>query len=289
MAGSRVLQRDTTQLEEFRPGYPRYTALLSTHPAFQNFRRFTRTRLRLLLLKQDEIFVLEKTLDDIDTNEECELFLGCKRRDANPARQEVLGKLKTSLAEYDTMMEQSHRVMALPDPSKRDISSLKNWVEGTSCLSRLESLYLEDHEDLLNLTGTVDNAVTRIESLVEDSFFWTDSLIRNHIPEAFKNRLTKPSGDGNILILGPWLQGISRAITTWLATLVLLTPVILLVHISSARGRLAVIGFASGLFLSTMSLFTKAGTVDVFIAGASYAAVLVVFMSTGNGLASNSC
>jgi hypothetical protein len=53
-----------------------------------------------LLLKQDEIFVLDKTLDDIDTNEECELFLGCKRRDANPARQEVLERLKTSLAEY---------------------------------------------------------------------------------------------------------------------------------------------------------------------------------------------
>jgi hypothetical protein len=76
------------------------------------------------------------------------------------------------------MVEQSHRVLLLPDPSKRDIQSLNNWVEGTSCLSRLESLYLEDGEDLLNLTGTVDNAVTRIESVVEDSFFWSDNLIR---------------------------------------------------------------------------------------------------------------
>jgi hypothetical protein len=51
-------------------------------------------------MKQDEISVLEESLDNIDSSEECELFLGCKRRDANPARQEVLRQLKISLAEY---------------------------------------------------------------------------------------------------------------------------------------------------------------------------------------------
>jgi polyferredoxin len=94
--GVKVLTHNT--VEEFRPGYPRYTALLSAHPSFHNFRRFTRTRLRLLLLKQDEIAVLEESLDKIDSAEECELFLGCRRRDTNPARQEILRQLKLSLA-----------------------------------------------------------------------------------------------------------------------------------------------------------------------------------------------
>jgi len=284
MVNPRPLQRDTSHLENFRPGYPRYTALLSTHPAFQNFRRFTRTRLRLLLLKQDEICELEDELDGIDAREECELFLGCERRDINPLRKKILEKLRIALAEYDRMLAQSCRVLSLPEPSERDLQSVKNWIEGTSCISRVESHYLEDQKDLLNLTGPVDNAVSRIESVVEDSFFWADVLIREHIPSAFQRHFTKPSRDGNILILGSWLQSLSRAITTWLATLVLLIPVILLVYISSTRGRLAVIFVASGFFLSTVSLFTKAGTVDVFIAGASYAAVLVVFMSAGNGL-----
>jgi hypothetical protein len=96
--GVKVLTHNA--VEEFRPGYPRYTALLSAHPSFHNFRRFTRTRLRLLLLKQDEIAVLEESLDKIDSAEECELFLGCRRRDANPARQEILRQLKLSLTEY---------------------------------------------------------------------------------------------------------------------------------------------------------------------------------------------
>jgi hypothetical protein len=76
------------------------------------------------------------------------------------------------------MVEQSHRILSLPEPSDRDIQSLKNWVEGTSCLTRQESHYLENESDILNLSGPVDNAVTRIESLVEDLFFITAFIIR---------------------------------------------------------------------------------------------------------------
>lgn len=88
------------KIEDYRPGYPQFTALLSSHPAFQNFRRFTRTRMRLLLLKQDEITILEESLDKIDSKEERELFLGCARRDNNSERQQIIRQLTTALAEY---------------------------------------------------------------------------------------------------------------------------------------------------------------------------------------------
>ena len=87
-------------MDDFRPGYPRYTFLLSSYPAFQNFRRFSRTRMRLLLVKQDEIAILEKSLDTLDATEDRELFLGCVRMDQNSARQEVLHKLKAAISEY---------------------------------------------------------------------------------------------------------------------------------------------------------------------------------------------
>ena len=57
-------------------------------------------RMRLLLLKQDEISMLEESLNTIDMVEDRELFLGCSRRDGNTARQETLQELKKSLAEY---------------------------------------------------------------------------------------------------------------------------------------------------------------------------------------------
>jgi hypothetical protein len=58
--------------------------------------------MRLLLLKQDEIIILEASLDSIDSQEDRQLFLGSARRDTNTARKDVVGKLTTALAEYGT-------------------------------------------------------------------------------------------------------------------------------------------------------------------------------------------
>lgn len=90
-------------MEKYRAGYPRYAALLTAHPALHNFRRFTRVRMRLLLLKQDEISVLEEKLDQIDEAEGRALLLGCSRLDENDERRLVVKKLHSSLAEYGNM------------------------------------------------------------------------------------------------------------------------------------------------------------------------------------------
>jgi hypothetical protein len=74
--------------------------------------------------------------------------------------------------------------------------------------------------------------------------------------------------DTHILILGPSWRRACRAITTWLATVILLVPVIILDNISSFGGRIVTIVLSAGLFLSTVSHLTKAGTVDIFITGA---------------------
>lgn len=56
--------------------------------------------MRLLLQKQDEVSRLEETLDEVDSKEQREIFLGCMRRDVNPERIQILQQLKTALAEY---------------------------------------------------------------------------------------------------------------------------------------------------------------------------------------------
>ena len=152
--------------------------------------------MRLLLLKQDEISMLEESLDKIDVGEDRELFLGCSRRDGNAARQQTFQELKKSLAEYGTsdgswilrtrmanpasdgMLEQNHRALSLPESNERDIQSLRSWVQGTSSLARQETSYLERYDDLVNLTGSADNAVTRVGSIVEDCAFWLDTRLR---------------------------------------------------------------------------------------------------------------
>ena len=51
----------------------------------------------------------------------------------------------------------------------RDVSSLRNWVDGTACLARNESEYLEER-DLITLGTTQDNALSFLQDWIEDRF-----------------------------------------------------------------------------------------------------------------------
>jgi hypothetical protein len=89
-------------IEDFRPGYPRFSALLSAHPPFFVCRRFTRLRARVLLLKQDKLSLLEQQLEQVDQQEKCPIFLGKNRCDTNTERASLLAKIEDCLADYGT-------------------------------------------------------------------------------------------------------------------------------------------------------------------------------------------
>ena len=96
-------------VEDYRAGYPQFSALIGSHSSFYVFRRFLRTRARILLLKQDEISLLESQLDRVDHEETRELFLGNTRRDKNPERIMYLARLEVALSNYGTFRCQSFR------------------------------------------------------------------------------------------------------------------------------------------------------------------------------------
>lgn len=87
-------------VDRFRRGYPRMAAFLSTHGNFQLCRSFTRTRMRLILLKQNEIVRLERSLDKIDNDEIDSTYLYSSARDANEERKRIVTELYHHLAEY---------------------------------------------------------------------------------------------------------------------------------------------------------------------------------------------
>jgi hypothetical protein len=90
----------TWSVEDYRPGYPRYTALLAAYDPYLVFRRFSKLRTRLLLLKQDRLSVLEEKLEEIDRQERCPLFLGKSRCDGNAERLSLLSEIESQLAGY---------------------------------------------------------------------------------------------------------------------------------------------------------------------------------------------
>lgn len=85
-----------------------------------------------MLLNQDKLCVLEQKLEKIDQEETSPLFLGMSRLDRNPAKQDVLSEIESSLAEYDAFVERTHRCYclrpAIPETSKVFVTSLRGRV-----------------------------------------------------------------------------------------------------------------------------------------------------------------
>jgi hypothetical protein len=112
-----------------------------------------------------------------------------------------------------------------------------------------------------------------------------------------RNDLTQ---DRNIFFMGPHLRSFSRAVTSCVASGILLAPVVVLFCVQRPLWRLVIIAVAVFFFLSALSTWTKARTIEIVTAGAryeyhssvsagakldrSYAAVLVVFTSASNAL-----
>jgi hypothetical protein len=55
----------------------------------------------------------------------------------------------------------------LAEPRAR--TSLQNWVDGTGCLVREETEYLDYSEELIELGAASDNATAKLEAWVEDN------------------------------------------------------------------------------------------------------------------------
>ncbi|KAI9771000.1 MAG: hypothetical protein M1840_002704 [Geoglossum simile] len=156
-------------VEDYRPGYPRFSALIAAHDSFQICRRFSHLRARLLLLKQDKLSILEQQLEKIDAHESAPLFLGSSRDDKNDERSSTLSEIDRALADYDNFVERNCRMLDGGFAKPRNIRSLQNWVNGNGCLSWEETEYLTHCNDLRSVVPTEDHAMVRFEAWVEDN------------------------------------------------------------------------------------------------------------------------
>ncbi|KAK2612247.1 hypothetical protein QQS21_001673 [Conoideocrella luteorostrata] len=87
-------------VEDYRPGYPRFVALVSAHAPFFMCRRFDKLRARLLLQKQDKLSMLEEKLEQVDREEPSPLYLGKSRCDQNVERASILREIDDCLADF---------------------------------------------------------------------------------------------------------------------------------------------------------------------------------------------
>ncbi|KAH7304139.1 hypothetical protein B0I35DRAFT_363654, partial [Stachybotrys elegans] len=261
-------------IEDYKPGYPRYSAVLASYNGYFVIRRFDNLRARLLLLKQDKLAVLEEQLQEIDEKEPCPLFLGSSRRDQNSERLRLLAEIDASLIDYDGFIEGTRRALGLPLAKQRDVESLRNWVDNTGCVARDESKYLQHKGDLVSLATTTDNALDQIESWVENKL--TD------YSRSFRN---KPRGHATSLdpsvyhFTGHIIKRIATTVLLCIITLLLLMPVVICNLVETMFIRIIIVILSTIVYLITISLLTRSRTIELMVAGATYTTILIAFVS----------
>lgn len=177
------------------------------------------------------------------------------------------------------MMRDYHHAMRLPTASSRDVKSIKNWFKGNGSIETAETAFLTHTQDMANLTGALDSAVNYIEILIESAASRLSVHIRKvrFLPETLKPGRSDLTQDPHIFFAGPRLRSFSRAVTSCVAAAILLAPVIVLFCIQDALWRLVTITIAVLFFLSSLSTWTKARTIEVVTAGARYVLPVDVF------------
>lgn len=79
----------------------------------------------------------------------------------------------------------------------------------------------------------------------------------------------------------PGTRSIVRALVAVFTVLVLLVPVVILNSVTSTGVKFAVIFAAASTFVGGITMFSGASLAEIFVGGATYSAVLVVFVSQG--------
>ncbi|MCJ1454887.1 hypothetical protein MMC28_005240 [Mycoblastus sanguinarius] len=267
------------QIEDFPRGYPRFSRLFVAHPSFAISRKFLAMRARLLFVKQDHLSMLEERLDEIDHSEPRKMFLGNLRRDRNYSRKNVLDSMDKALRDYDQFVSRFRITLDASNAHRRDIVSLQNWIKGTGSINQAEASFLRDEEDLMSIRSRPDEAQSFFETCVVKAGVKISRIFQKYrkFPSQGLSR------DPRVHISeGPFIRRLIQSLVAFIVVLLLFVPIVIITSVKSQSTRILIIVASTAIFILSMSGMTRAHTRELFIAGATYATVLVVFVA-GNG------
>ncbi|OTA96297.1 hypothetical protein M434DRAFT_27945 [Hypoxylon sp. CO27-5] len=249
------------RIDDFKPGYPRFTALLSSYEPYFIFRRFDRLRARIILRKQDKLSILEQRLNEVDQKETSLLFLGKSRCDNNPDRLGLLSEIENCLGDYDQFIERTSRTLSYGRAQPRDRESLLNWLSGTGSIARDETAYLAHSHELVSLAPTGDTALSQLETWIEDKLINYGFL---------QGRFHAASNDRHVFIYsGSFIKQSAKALLLFLITLLLMMPIIVCNIISTLSVRIVIVMASTITYLLILSTLTKSKTMELILAGAT--------------------
>ncbi|KAL8816851.1 MAG: hypothetical protein Q9191_008253 [Dirinaria sp. TL-2023a] len=312
-------------ISDYPPGYGKLAAIEGCNPNFLIYRKFLWLHNRLLLHKQDELMQLERYLESLDQHDSVadpRRLKSSRRDEFKPTyRKDLLKEIDAKLNEYHALLLRMQQVHAIKRPTKRNQTSLNNFICHTDSQLSSEAQWISMGPDLAAVAH--DQEYGWFQNFVEDMMIKFSksatkasptqrqssqlALSQNQRPLArcelgavFQNREEKIiTGDmPDLYLLSPYrLDVLLRALSTIMATALLLLPIFILYRFQpmyepelKSRGKiqfLTIIAFTLA-FSTAVSVFTRAKRQEVFAATAAYCAVLVVFLGNTSNVITSS-
>lgn len=296
--GPHIRQR-LRPLSDYPAGYGKLAAIEGCNPNFLIYRKFLWLHNRLLLHKQDELMQLERHLENLDRNDSVtdpRRLKSSRRDEFQPTyRKDLLKEIDGKLNGYHALLLRMQQVHAIKRPTKRNQTSLNNFICHTDSQLSNEAQWISMGPDLAAVAH--DQEYGWFQNFVEDMMI---KFSKSATKAVFQNREEKIiTGDiPELYLLSPYrLDVMLRALSTIMATALLLLPIFILYRFQpmyepelKSRSKiqfLTIIAFTLA-FSTAVSVFTRAKRQEVFAATAAYCAVLVVFLgNTSNVIASS--
>ncbi|KAJ8133599.1 hypothetical protein O1611_g28 [Lasiodiplodia mahajangana] len=236
--------------------------------------RFTTLRARMILHKQDRLSELEAQLHKIDRDEAKPIYRCSKRRDANLARKALLEQLDTAMTEYDDLIQRTQHALATRAVASRDVENVGQWVESIGSISRPDTAYLAHKRDLMALgPAETDELLVSVAHRVEDALIGLSERF------GWDNRNDYTDDQDVHIFSDRLIKTISRSVLAVFASSFLLVPIIVLTLVEAPAARLAVVLLSDGIFVFVVSVLAVARIGEMMMAGAAYAAVMIVYIA----------
>ncbi|KAM5386578.1 hypothetical protein ACJZ2D_000541 [Fusarium nematophilum] len=160
-----------------------------------------------------------------------------------------------------------------PAATGLDMTNVRNWVTATGQIPRDEAGYLWATDlAALGMAGQ-DPTYSTLGALVDRAIVWASSVSGR----AFLREPVSRNPHVHVYAKGT-IEGIARFLITLLLLALLFIPVAVALCVSSVGLRVLAAFFACSLFILALSIVTRARTAELFVAGATYSALLVVFI-----------
>ncbi|KAG4439977.1 hypothetical protein IFR05_004551 [Cadophora sp. M221] len=278
-------------------GYPKLACHMKRYTQSAIYRRFGSLNSENILYMQAELVHLEKKLQRLQAEDHASseghrskysrdwYWMNNYASKEGSEQWETALTIRQKLKEYNDAIIQQSVMGHLADPNPHHLRSLQQWLErpgmgNLALIGKDRDVWGTSEEPI---SSDID-LLTVCQSGNGDSFsaWFTESFI--HLIHKLGHRLKKVDDpeSGIASYKENVLHKYTSHITTITASLLPILAIVVLYRIDSMNARLGLIALFTFTFTTALSFLTGATRGEIFIATSTFAAVQVVFISTGN-------